>query len=368
MSDFLRYLIVRSAPQDEPVKPRVRGLFEPPLEMSPEAPHLDLPGEEDYLVGALDPEESTHDAARAAESVHPEDRWPASDDEPYLSPEGPESFPQRGAQDPSLLQPQPGPSAPPAWETHSAPSSEPPTAENSQRATDALPSQPPPGRQDLRPMAGMLHAPEGRNVAAGATLPAPHLEPRPAERDILREEIPSAPRLNHRPGEDDGEVARTAVRDAALDSTRDVVHEEVLPTPRLALRPAEPDQVWRTVPVEAASPLAQEPGFERSPEPETAGPHLPEPSFPPASAVGAPGVRVMSDRDFRARGSLMPRRAEEWEVPAARDASPDIHISIGRVEVRARQDRPVVSPPSQRPKPTFLSLEEYLKQRNEGRL
>ncbi|HEX9867320.1 MAG TPA: hypothetical protein VGC99_01785 [Candidatus Tectomicrobia bacterium] len=61
--------------------------------------------------------------------------------------------------------------------------------------------------------------------------------------------------------------------------------------------------------------------------------------------------------------------ARPREVPHVEPkATPAIHVTIGRIEVRAVM-RP--APPAPRPRPTqpvpLLSLEDYLKQRNEGR-
>jgi hypothetical protein len=61
--------------------------------------------------------------------------------------------------------------------------------------------------------------------------------------------------------------------------------------------------------------------------------------------------------------------AESPFVPALQTSSkqpPAIHVSIGRVEVRAIMP-PVAAPKSTPPSASKLSLEEYLKQRNGDR-
>jgi hypothetical protein len=47
-------------------------------------------------------------------------------------------------------------------------------------------------------------------------------------------------------------------------------------------------------------------------------------------------------------------------TPPERDAPPDVHISIGRIEVRAEPAPLRKPPPASRPRPKLMSLEEYL--------
>jgi hypothetical protein len=58
--------------------------------------------------------------------------------------------------------------------------------------------------------------------------------------------------------------------------------------------------------------------------------------------------------------------SEQRIVERSMAAPPSIHVSIGRIEVRAITPAPRASAPERRPA-TRLSLEQYLRERNEGR-
>jgi len=85
-----------------------------------------------------------------------------------------------------------------------------------------------------------------------------------------------------------------------------------------------------------------------------------EPAISPAEPSGIPKPRPLVLEAVIAR----PREAPHAEPKATRT----IHVTIGRIEVRAVMPP---APPAPRPRPTqpvpLLSLEDYLKQRNEGR-
>jgi hypothetical protein len=55
------------------------------------------------------------------------------------------------------------------------------------------------------------------------------------------------------------------------------------------------------------------------------------------------------------------------ELPQAfRPAPPTVHVSIGRIEVRAEITSPAPVPRVQRPRPSTLSLDQFLKQAGKG--
>jgi hypothetical protein len=53
-------------------------------------------------------------------------------------------------------------------------------------------------------------------------------------------------------------------------------------------------------------------------------------------------------------------------APPLRPASPTVRVSIGRIEVRAEITSPVPKAPAQRPRPSTLSLDQFLKQAGRG--
>jgi hypothetical protein len=55
-------------------------------------------------------------------------------------------------------------------------------------------------------------------------------------------------------------------------------------------------------------------------------------------------------------------RSPTLQQPAFRPASPTVRVSIGRIEVRAEIASPVPTAPAQRPRPSTLSLDQFLKQ------
>ena len=67
--------------------------------------------------------------------------------------------------------------------------------------------------------------------------------------------------------------------------------------------------------------------------------------------------------------SPMPQRLVQGEAPQLErvtPAPPTIHVSIGRIDVRAVTPAPARASATER-RPTRLSLEQYLRERNEGR-
>jgi hypothetical protein len=87
-------------------------------------------------------------------------------------------------------------------------------------------------------------------------------------------------------------------------------------------------------------------------------------------------LRVRSESATNNRGAqvitplaVAPRREAAAKAPlqAAPAVEQVIHVSIGRVEVRAEFPAPNARPAARRQQPPTLSLDEYMKQRSEGR-
>jgi hypothetical protein len=57
--------------------------------------------------------------------------------------------------------------------------------------------------------------------------------------------------------------------------------------------------------------------------------------------------------------------AEQRRGTPAPQQAPTVHVTIGRIEVRATP--PPVPPPKQRTTPPVMSLDDYLRQRDGGR-
>lgn len=65
--------------------------------------------------------------------------------------------------------------------------------------------------------------------------------------------------------------------------------------------------------------------------------------------------------------SVAPTRMSVVETPKSEDGPASITVTIGRVDVRAVFQQPTVARTTRARQPAAMSLEEYLKQRNEGR-
>lgn len=111
--------------------------------------------------------------------------------------------------------------------------------------------------------------------------------------------------------------------------------------------------------MEAASPPAL-PLPERSSVTETQAAAVPR----------AEAIRISADAPPAASPRIEARMVERVieRLPAV-TPEPDIHITIGRIDVRAVTPASTTTPPPPRrdPRPKTLSLEEYLAQRNEAR-
>jgi len=201
-------------------------------------------------------------------------------------------------------------------------------------AGEALKRQPVPAARTRSPA-----RPVSRSVTAAA--PTPQAEPRASPSGSLRT----------------ADTAEKQQAGATLDGPSRPASEALAAPPQAQPRkikrvPEPPAPAPAIPPREAAGPLPASPRPEKRPGGEAAGlvvspelkPSEPHPQRPPTTA------------------------AEDRAGAAARSASaPAIHVTIGRVEVRAvTPPAPAVKPRRAAPSPS-LPLEEYLKQRNEGR-
>ncbi|MFJ2578028.1 hypothetical protein [Kitasatospora aureofaciens] len=100
----------------------------------------------------------------------------------------------------------------------------------------------------------------------------------------------------------------------------------------------------------------------------TAGlPEVPEEHATPVEPAGTDAPTAAASPPIRAQHSAPPHPATPPPTPRReRAAAPSVHITIGRVEVRAQREAPVPPPrklPERRPS---MSLEDYLRTRAQG--
>lgn len=156
----------------------------------------------------------------------------------------------------------------------------------------------------------------------------------------------------------------TAPEPGMRSSARETRIEEMVPSTRpnlAAERSAAPDERVRTI--EASTP-AQRPPDEIAAHAEQSLPRPIDTSPAPQTNVIVTPARieriVEHERVERAKDSAP-------DQPAPRE--PDVHITIGRIDVRAATTAAPVRTvaPRRESRPTTLTLEEYLAQRSEGR-
>ena len=87
----------------------------------------------------------------------------------------------------------------------------------------------------------------------------------------------------------------------------------------------------------------------------------PRTSAPFAEPQPAPRLTAHAE-PVRSPASHRPELAQ-----SLRPAPPTVHVSIGRIEVRAEITSPAPRAPAQRPRPSTLSLDQFLKQAGSGR-
>jgi hypothetical protein len=222
----------------------------------------------------------------------------------------------------------------------------------------------PPPRPDLAPpRRPPLHG-AGELAPPGSGRPAP--TPPAVRERAVSEPTPAAPTLLER-------VAREVVAERTIEAAgRRAPPPLAVETPE---RPPTIGPVLREVVVEGltSAPRKPEPAGRRSPR----GPAAPRPgrtSGPPGAGPVAgprpPPPTALSPRTVRPAPVVVEPRVEgrrhraEPATPAPA-APPPVHVTIGRVEVRASTAaaEPVGRP---RPRPQVMSLDEYLDQRSHG--
>ncbi|MCB0231261.1 MAG: hypothetical protein KDH90_19445 [Anaerolineae bacterium] len=108
-----------------------------------------------------------------------------------------------------------------------------------------------------------------------------------------------------------------------------------------------------------AGELAQHAGQDR-PTPQQVVPSAVQPAAP-ARVIAQPQVTIAAARPAMADAAAAGRLTAQPEPPPA----PTIHVTIGRIEVRATPASTAASPSRPKPAPT-MSLDDYLRQRNGG--
>jgi hypothetical protein len=215
---------------------------------------------------------------------------------------------------------------------------EPDPAERHSIADDAAPlvqsrepeaAQPEPGPPRLQQKPEVRdHRPEAH--AANASSPAADADPRP-----VRAPVASAAAESRSPG---AQTAPPARQDRALEP----------PGPAAARRGQSTEYEART-------------GEERRGDRLTPrrSPSVPRPA--PAPPHGRPEARDLQSETWK---SEIRDRRPEIGMRRAAEVRPVIHVTIGRVEVRAVQPQPAPLRPA--PPGPKLTLEEYLRQRDKG--
>lgn len=145
---------------------------------------------------------------------------------------------------------------------------------------------------------------------------------------------------------------------ALIERIVQIDHDPLQPTPKVATPKVE----WRERLIESP-PLE---GNSVTPPPAPQPPAAPQ-SRKPADSAAAPGMpqRVVPQQTRLAlRPVSLPPVAPA--ASARPSVAPTIQVTIGRIEVRATPPAPA-TPRKAPPKPAAMSLEDYLKQRSEGR-
>ena len=110
-----------------------------------------------------------------------------------------------------------------------------------------------------------------------------------------------------------------------------------------------------------------------APAPLTAAPRAVGPDSPPPPQESGPRAIAVAPAAPRAPTAPAPlalgaerKPARDDAAPASRESAPRIHVTIGRVEVRAVSTPPVSARPGPRRAEAHVSLEDYLRGRDRG--
>lgn len=142
------------------------------------------------------------------------------------------------------------------------------------------------------------------------------------------------------------------------------VPEQGLTRTDLSIHPTLPiDHMPREAALPAAA-TARAPSLGHPAAPEIENVRRLSPSHRPATAVTSPYTPAFQPRRGRpaSASQVFPQHAPSGESAV----EPSIHISIGRIDVRAEIERPAPAPRA-RPAPPGMSLRDYAKQREEGK-
>jgi hypothetical protein len=185
--------------------------------------------------------------------------------------------------------------------------------------------------------------------AAVAVAPAPRVPGEPPapvlKRDPALQSPPPEARGARLPPQPDAPLIRIAAPAAGLRPTAQRIAAEPLREP-MAIQPPK------------TAPRSQPPETEgrARPAPRQARPQLPDPRRPVLVREHRPALPL-------AKAQL----AAQTPPPAAASAPAPVHISIGRVEVRASSAAAESGSRTSRPSEPRLKLEDYLRQRRGGR-
>lgn len=335
MGDFLGNLVAKSLNLADVVMPRPVSIFEPtPKEGGPfSAPPSDL-----ALLAPQDETPSTPAAAlqpyRIPEPQPPYEGMMAPDTHHHPSPvevpSRPSAKPPQPAptvHEPAPAQAEPGPATPRRPEAI-RPLSEPTpmAADTGSLQPSAQPSSPsarkPPDRAPAsRPAAEPVARPEPVPAALEPTPPVPLTTPEPSlppARTLPLPEIGPQEPIRDRP---------SRLRPVAV---------------------AEPDTVQSQSAADrqrAASPESAAPSPDQAPTPRLS-----------TAVVVRPQIAAIPIAE--------PARPTPFAPGSAAETTPTIQVTIGRVEVRAVPPPP--APQKTRPRPPVMTLDEYLRQRNQG--
>lgn len=378
MSDFLDNLMTRALDPSASFLPRPASLFEP-LPPSALQPTPATAGEEVATT------EIPYAILRSpAEGKTPAPRAKATAPLPV-----PETPVEAGVQQPSPVIRNTGP----AEATGATPLEAPPSMRGLvEKKASAEPASPPPSEvaPGPPPETPAAEPTPGQTKRTAEPLAQPSRSPVPKERKAI-DTVEPAPLQSHGetapPGNGDREkrdTTRTTTLSAMVrqwvlqPATREVVLRPEVPPAEIqpSAVPASPNLKTQEGHEErpAARPLTELPAHRRKAD---STPLHPDPGFnrvKPAPEHERENLSAAEERHSPSREAappsapLKPLATKLPPFPPASRQPPEVHISIGRVEVRAYPAKPEATPtPRRQPQPEVMSLDAYLAQRTRGK-
>lgn len=403
MNPFLGHLLERSFATSDGLRPRLPSLFEPvstDVPGNPPAPFGTAGPEWDEALDDSDRQEDTADL-RMATSAQEVEIGPLGEKNPTLpsariraensrsaplpllasgasratsapaEPSEPPIEPRLPATAPAVMPPAATPAvtppvaiAPPSPPISASPA---PTVAIGRKVANTL-AEPSESPAETRPAVAVPPAPPPVSVASFGPPPstrqvadriAPHegQTRRPVGANPV--EWPSSAASGARPAEQ--HPGTSAIESRLTSASPTVLIERIVQPDRYPQQPT-PRVEWRERLIESP-PLE---GNSVTPPPAPQPPAAPQ-SRNPADSAAAPGMpqRVVPQQTRLALRpvSLPPVAPAASTKPSA---APTIQVTIGRIEVRATHPSPA-APKKAPSKPAAMSLEDYLKQRSEGR-